>query len=153
MSKKIQVLLLKPLPPKGNAGDVIEVKAHYAEYVLIPEGVAVVYDKQTQNQRDAQMKKIAKNKSDLLASVQHMVEKVTESGGITFTKAVTETGGLYDSITTKSLTHWAEENFHVRLASTSFHMEKIEEIGEYTAEFTYEDVTGSFPIHVVAEAA
>ena len=36
MAKKVKVLLLKPLPPKGNAGDIIDVKAHYAMQVLIP---------------------------------------------------------------------------------------------------------------------
>jgi ribosomal protein L9 len=91
MAKKAEVLLLKPLPPKGNAGDVIEVKIHFAQHVLIPKGIAVFNTKQVQNQRSAQMKQIAKNKSDIHASVKNMIDEITKSNGISFAKAVTET--------------------------------------------------------------
>lgn len=80
MSKKIEILLLKPLPPKGNAGDVIEVKTHFALHVLIPQGTAVVYDKQTKNQRESQMKKVAANKAELQKHVVDMVAAVEKAG-------------------------------------------------------------------------
>ena len=151
MAKKAEVLLLKPLPPKGNAGDVIDVKIHYAQHVLIPQGVAVFNTQQVKNQRNAQMKQIAKNKSDILASVKHMVEQVEKDNGITFTKQITETGTLYDSISHKTLAQYVHDTFKIKLSSEHFDLaQKIEAIGDYEASFTYEDISATFPIHVVA---
>ena len=90
MAKKVKVLLLKPLPPKGNAGDIIDVKAHYASQVLIPQGIAVVYDKQVENQHAAHMKKVAKNKAELQKNILAMMNAVQEAGGITFMKMATD---------------------------------------------------------------
>jgi len=152
MAKKAEVLLLKPLPPKGNAGDVIEVKIHFAQHVLIPQGIAVFNTKQVQNQRSAQIKQIAKNKSDIHASVKNMIDEVTKSNGITFTKAVTETWGLYDSISSKTIASYIEDTYNIRLWASNFDMEeKIETLGEFEIAFTYEDLSSTFQLHVVAE--
>ena len=152
MAKKVKVLLLKPLPPKGNAGDVIDVKIHYAAHVLIPQGLAIVYDKQVQNQRETQMKRIEKNKAEVHQQVADMVAAIEKAGGITFEKAATENGGLYDSISNKILSQYIEETYGIRLAADCFGLEeKIHELGEYTTPFVYEDLETQFPIHVVAK--
>jgi ribosomal protein L9 len=153
MAKKAEVLLLKPLPPKGNAGDVIDVKIHFAQHVLIPQGIAVFNTKQVQNQRTSAMKQIAKNKADLHASVEHMVTALAEKDGITFTKAVTETGGLYDSISNKNIAHYLEDTYNVTLGSSNVVMTKIEQIGDYEAILTYDEITATIPVHVIAEAS
>lgn len=153
MAKKASVLLLKPLPPKGNAGDVIEVKIHFAQHVLIPQWIAVFNTKQVQNQRSAQMKQIAKNKADINASAMHMLEEVKKANGITFTKAVTETGGLYDSVTSKSIATHIEETYNVSISSEHYVLEnKIEALGEYEVSFNFHDLSEKFPVHVVAQA-
>ena len=150
MAKKAEVLLLKPLPPKGNAGDVIEVKIHYAQQVLVPQGIAVFNTTQVKNQRAAQMKKIAKNKADILGSVKDMVAEIEKANGFTFTKQVTEAGTLYDSVNAKYLIQHIEATYGIKLSSESISLEKIEALGDFEASFTYEDITATFPIHVIA---
>lgn len=153
MAKKIKVLLLKPLPPKWNAGEVIEVKIHFAQHVLIPQGIAVVYDKQVENQRAAQMKKVATFKADLLTRVKDMLSKV-ENDGITFTKQVTDNGWLYDSISSKTIAQYITHEFAIKLGTDSFTLEpKIETVGDYEVGFSYEGVSWIIPVHVVAETA
>ena len=152
MAKKAEVLLLKPLPPKGNAGDVIEVKIHFAQHVLIPQGIAVFNTKQVQNQRSPQMKQIAKNKADIHASVAHMIEEVSKANWITFVKAITETWGLYDSITSKSIAAHIEATYNVSVSAEHYGIEqKIEALGEYEVAFSYDDITATFPVNVIAQ--
>lgn len=154
MAKKVKVLLLKPLPPKGNAGDIIDVKIHYATQVLIPQGIAVIYDKQTENQRAAHMKKVAKNKAELQKNVVNMIEAIKTDGGITFIKNATETGTLYDSISHKTIAQYIADTYKARLSTDCFSLEnKIEAIGEYTVDFVYEDLKATFDLHVLSDKA
>ncbi len=148
MRKKAEVLLLRPLPPRGNAGEVIEVKIHYANMVLIPQGIAVWYDQQTKNQRVAQMKKIEKNKAEYLASIQEMLDAIEKAGGLTFEKQATENWKLYDSIAAKDIAHKIHTDHKIKLATGDFHIEKIEVLGEYSCEFTHETIAAKIPVKV-----
>ena len=152
--KKVKVLLLKPLLGKGNPGDIIEVKTHYALYVLVPNKTAVIYDKQTQNQKSTQMAHIAKLKEAEQAKVKEMLSTIETNGGLTFTKQATEENNLYDSITNRSLLAYVSKEYGVTLQPKNFEMTKIEALGEYTASFSYQDITQDIAIKVVkAEAA
>ena len=78
--RKVKVLLLKPLSGKGNAGEVVEVKTHFALHILVPQGIAVVYDKQVENQRSAQEKKILSAKKDQQEAVKKFVTQIEADG-------------------------------------------------------------------------
>ena len=154
MAKKVKVLLLKPLPPKGNAGDVIDVKIHYATQVLIPQGIAVIYDKQVENQREVHMKKVAKNKAELQKNIVSMIESIKNAGGITFVKMATDAGTLYDSISNKTIAQYVADTYKTRLSADCFSLEnKIEALGEYTVDFAYEDLKTTFTLHVISNKA
>ncbi len=151
MSKKAKVLLLKPLSGKGNAGEVVEVKSHFANYVLIPQGTAIYYDKQAQNQHKAHAKKVEAFKAEMKKTVQEIATKL-EKDGITYTKVATESGSLYDSISARTLSKYALDEFNTILAPEYFTLDpKIESLGEYTADFKYEDVAITFAIIVERE--
>ncbi len=149
MRKKSEVLLLKPLPPRGNAGDVIDVKIHYANMVLIPQGIAIWHDQQAKNQRESQMKKIEKNKAEYLSSVKDMLAAIEANGGLIFDKQATEAGKLYDSISAKDIANKIHMDYKIKLAVDHFENEKIEELGEYSSMFTYESITSKIPVKVV----
>lgn len=149
MQKKVKVLLLKPLINKGNAGDIAEVKTHFALNVLIPQGIAVVYDKQAQNQHETHMKKANAYKNELKSRVIAMLETL-KNEGLTFEKQATDNDALYDSITERSLSQYLMHQYNINLTSSNFVLEnKIEQLGDYSVEFIYEDVKGSFPITVI----
>lgn len=149
MQRKVKVLLLKPLINKGNAGDVVEVKLHFAQQVLVPSEVGVIYDKQAQNQHETHMKKIAAHKAEINSKVKAMLETITAEG-ITFEKQATDNETLYDSITERSLAQYLMQTYGISLSAQNVLLEeKIEQLGTYTAQFVYEDIKGSFTITVV----
>lgn len=149
MAKKAEVLLLKPLQWKGNAGEIVEVKTHYANYVLIPQGIAVYNTKQIQNQRAALNKKVNEFKLTMKKSVEEMIATVKEAG-IIFERAANDAWNMYDSISTRTLTTYASEQFGLTLNTENFSIEewKIDQIGEYEVWFTYEDINTTLPVHV-----
>jgi len=147
--KKVKVLLLKPLLGKGNAGDIIEVKTHFALYVLVPNEIAVIYDAQTQNQKSTQMGRIAKLKEAEQAKVKEMLSTIETNGGLEFSKQATEEDNLYDSITNRSLLAYVSKEYGVVLQPKNFELQKIESLGEYTAQFIYQDISQEIPIKVV----
>lgn len=146
--KKAKVLLIKSLPWKGQPWEIIEVKTHYALYVLIPQWIAVIYDKQVQNQKAASMKRIEKAKQEEQAAILSMIEKIESDWGILFEKQATEENKLYDSITSRSLVTYVTKKYWVSLQPSHFSLEKIEEIGEFTASLSYQDIQKEFSIKV-----
>jgi ribosomal protein L9 len=149
MQKKVKVLLLKPLINKGNAGEVVEVKLHFAQQVLVPNEVAVIYDKQAQNQHEAHMKKVAAHKSEILSKVKAMVE-VISTAWITFEKQATDNEALYDSVTDRSIAQYLMQTHHISLTANNIVLdEKIEQLGEYTVQFIYESIKANVPVKIV----
>lgn len=140
---------MKNLAGTGTAGEVVDVKTHFAMHVLIPQGIAVVYDKQVQNQREAKMKQIEAHKAKETAATHTAIEAVEASGGVVFHKAATDADKLYDSITIKQVANYLLMEHKLNLDISHFAMDKIEELGEYTATCTYADKTISIPVKVV----
>jgi len=149
--KKAQVLLLKPLLGKGNPGDILEVKTHYALQVLVPNGTAIIYDAQAKNQHASSMKVIAKIKEEEQAKVKNMLATIEKDGGVTFTKKATDEDKLYDSVSNRSLLAYLSKEYGVTLQPSNFELDKIEALGAYTAQFTYQDISQEIPINVVKQ--
>lgn len=150
--KKVKVLLLKPLLWKGNPGDIIQVKTHYAMYVLVPKEIAIIYDAQTQNQQNVQMWRIAKLKDEEQAKVKEMLATIDTNGGVVFSKKATEDNNLYDSISSRSLLAYVSKEYGVTLQPNNFSLDKIESLGEYTAKFTYQDIEQDIAIKVIKQS-
>ena len=151
--KKVKILLMKSLPGKGTAGDVIEVKTHYALHVLIPNGIAVIYDKQVQNQRDHKMKQIEATKAKEIASVKKAFEEIAASEWIVFHKQATDADKLYDTITNKNIVNQLLVDYKLSLHSSHVEMEKIDHIGEYEATVTYGEDMIKIPVKVTKKEA
>lgn len=130
----------------------IDVKVHFANQVLVPQGVGVYYDKQVENQRESQMKKIENNKAQVRAHVQEIITSLQQDG-ITLEKQATEANKLYDSISAKTLVTYMLTHFQLSLGTENFTMEdKIEEIGEYNIPFVFESITATIPLHVIKKS-
>lgn len=146
MWKKAEVLLLKPLQGKWNAGDIIDVKMHYANYVLIPQGIAIYFDKQAKNQRAAHEKKVLAYKITMKKSVQEMADTLIAEW-ITFEKQATDANTLYDSVSNKSLSQYVLANFWLTISPESFNLtNKIEELWEFDCMLTFESIKAPFKI-------
>lgn len=151
MAKKVEVLLMKPLAGRGNAGEFIHVAPSFACNVLIPQGIAKIADKQLHNQRDAHMKKIEKEKAARQAKVKDLFAQLADSG-LQFEKQATEADALYDSIDAKTLSVHLSQEHGILLEPKYISLPaKIEALGEYTATLTYEDLAQDVVIRVVRE--
>ncbi|USN55597.1 MAG: 50S ribosomal protein L9 [Candidatus Peribacteria bacterium] len=149
MGKKMEVLLVKPLVGRGNAGEVIDVKIHYANHYLFPNGIAVAYNKQTQNQRASQMKRVAAAKAELHEQVTAVIQQLETAGGFSFSKQATSTDSLYDSISEGDLVQYVAAQFNAQFDKKWFSLpEKIQALGEYTVSFSFENIQKDIPIHV-----
>lgn len=149
MGKKAQVLLLKPLSGRGNAGDIVDLSIHYVNQIIAPQGIGMFFDKQAKNQHSAQLKKIAKAKEEHLIGIKTAIEQLVANGGFMFSKQATESEKLYDSIDEKTLVHYIEHNHHTHVDKKSFHLaEKIEALGTYTVTFKFETIEQELPIVV-----
>lgn len=150
MGKKAPVLLLKPLAGRGNAGEIIDLTIHYANQVIVPQGIGIYFDAQVKNQHSAQMKKIAKAKDEHMQAITKAIEALTAAGGFHFSKQATDTDKLYDSIDEKTLVHHLEHAHHLHIDKKCFHLEnKIEALGTYSVKFTYDTIQQELPIVVV----
>jgi len=93
-------------------------------------------------------------KTKSLQNVVNMIEAIKADGGITFVKNATEAGTLYDSISHKTIAQYVANTYKARLSADCFSLEnKIEAIGEYTVDFSYEDLQATFDLHVVSDKA
>ena len=82
-----------------------------------------------------------------------MVATLKENNGMSFERNATENGGLYDSITSKTLAQHAKDSFNVTLSPEHFVLEeKIEATGEYEATFKHGEINSKFPVIVTATA-
>jgi ribosomal protein L9 len=149
MGKKAQVLLLKPLSGRGNAGDIVDLSIHYVNQVIAPQGIGMFFDKQAKNQHSAQLKKIAKAKEEHLSALKAVIDALVAQGGFAFSKQATESEKLYDSIDEKTLVHYIEHAHHIHVDKKCFHLEaKIEALGTYTVVFKSEGIEQELPIVV-----
>jgi len=151
--KKVKILLMKSLPGKWAAGDVIEVKTHYALHVLVPNGIAVVYDKQTENQHAHRAKQIEANKAKEIEAVKKAFSDIAAGEGIVFHKQATDADKLYDTITTKNIANHLLVEHKLPLHISHFEMEKIENLGEYQAVVTYGEESITIPVKVLKKEA
>ncbi|MCL4545673.1 MAG: 50S ribosomal protein L9 [Chloroflexi bacterium] len=108
----MKLLLTRDVPNLGREGELREVADGYARNYLLPRGLAVPASrgniKLLQEQREALLRKEAKNRADLVA----LAERLRDVSVTISTK--TGTGGrLYGSITSKDIGDALEEQHHL----------------------------------------
>ncbi len=130
----MKVILVDYNEKLGDTGDIIEVKAGYANNYLIPEGLAIIASKGNINQ----MELVKKSKQKLEAKNIEEAEKQAEKIGditLTFVVKAGEEGKLYGSITNKDIAEkmLTEKNIEVDRKKIALN-EHLKEIGEYDIE-------------------
>lgn len=147
-----KLLLLEDVEALGRSGEIVNVKPGYARNFLLPQGLAVIANKQALRQQERlkeerQKKAISdKQESDQLAS---RLEGIT----LTTVVKVDHEGHMYGSVTAHEIVQLLQEQQNVELEKKSIqlkHAIKATGIHPITVKLK-EGVTTSFNLKVMSE--
>ncbi len=147
-----KLLLLEDVEALGRSGEIVSVKPGYARNYLLPQGLAVIADKQAlrQQQRlkeERQKKAIAdKQESDQIAA---RLEGIT----LTTVVKVDHEGHMYGSVTAHEIVHILQEQQNIELEKKSIQLKHpIKTTGVHAIPVKLkEGVTTSFNLKVMSE--
>ena len=98
----MQVILREDVPQLGRSGDMVKVREGFGRNYLIPQGLAVLADKQNRRQAEHHKRVIEARQRKVSADAAVLKEKV-EALAINIAKAVGEEGKLFGSVTTREI--------------------------------------------------
>ncbi len=94
----MKIILKKEFASLGEAGDVVEVKAGYAQNYLIPQGFATVATPSALKQLEETKRQRAHKEAKLVADAEALAAKI-EATPVKVTVKVSESGKIYGSVT------------------------------------------------------
>lgn len=148
----MKIILKKEVANLGEAGDVVEVKAGYAQNYLVPQGFAIVATPSAMKQHEETLRQRAHKEAKLIADAEALAAKITETP-VKVAVKVSESGKIYGSVTSAQL-EAALKSFGVEVDKKNITMpEDVKSVGEYEASVKcYKAVRGTIKFEVVAEA-
>lgn len=148
----MKIILKKEVANLGEAGDVVEVKAGYAQNYLVPQGFAIVATPSAIKQHEETLRQRAHKEAKLIADAEALAAKIAETP-VKVAVKVSESGKIYGSVTSAQL-EAALKSFGVEVDKKNITMpEDVKSVGEYEASVKcYKAVRGTIKFEVVAEA-
>ena len=98
----MKIILKKEVTNLGEAGDVVEVKAGYAQNYLIPQGFPTVATPSAVKQLEETKRQRAHKEAKLVADAEALAAKI-EAATAKVAVKVSETGKIYGSVTTAQI--------------------------------------------------
>ena len=94
----MKIILKKEFASLGEAGDVVEVKAGYAQNYLIPQGFATVATPSALKQLEETKRQRAHKEAKLVSDAEALAAKI-EATPVKVTVKVSESGKIFGSVT------------------------------------------------------
>ena len=130
----MKVILKEYQEKLGDVGDVVEVRAGYANNYLIPQGIALIATEGNINQMKIVKKKALKIEAKNIAEASKVVDGLAGLT-ISFTVKTGEEGKLYGSITNKDIAEKIMEEKNTEIDRKKIDLpEHIKELGEYDVD-------------------
>ena len=147
----MKIILKKEVANLGEAGDVVEVKAGYAQNYLVPQGYAIMGTPSALKQHEETLRQRAHKEAKLVADAEALAAKMA-AVPVKVSAKVTEAGKLFGSVGANAVVD--------ALAAAGYEVEKrhvevpeIKEPGEYEAKVKlYKNVFANLKVEVVPEA-
>jgi large subunit ribosomal protein L9 len=145
----LKVILTQYQEKLGDVGDIVEVKAGYANNYLIPQEIAVVATKGNINQMELVKKAAIKVESKNIEEASKTAEGLADII-LNFIVKTGEEGKLYGSITNKDLAAKIMEDKKVEIDRKKIDLpEHIKELGEYDVDIKlYKEVKTTIKVIV-----
>ncbi len=147
----MKIILKKEVANLGEAGDVVEVKAGYAQNYLVPQGFATVATPSALKQLEETKRQRAHKEAKLVEEAQALAAKI-EAAVVKIAVKVSESGKIYGSVTSAQIAE-ALEAAGIEVDKKNITMpEAIKAVGEYEASVKcYKAVKAVVKFEVVAE--
>ena len=148
----MKIILKKEVATLGEAGDVVEVKAGYAQNYLIPQGFATVATPSALKQLEETKRQRAHKEAKLIADAEALAAKI-EAAPVKVAVKVSEAGKIYGSVTSAHLEE-ALKALGIEVEKKNITMpEDVKQLGEYEATVKcYKAVKAVLKFIVEAEA-
>ena len=148
----MKIILKKEVTNLGEAGDVVEVKAGYAQNYLIPQGFATVATPSAVKQLEETKRQRAHKEAKLVADAEALAAKI-EAATAKVAVKVSETGKIYGSVTTAQIED-ALKALGIEVDKKNITIpEDIKALGEYEGTVkVYKAVKAAVKFVVEAEA-
>jgi large subunit ribosomal protein L9 len=146
-----KLLLIEDVEALGRSGEIVSVKPGYARNYLLPQGLAVIADKQALRQQERLKEERQKR---ALADQKESEEVAAQIEGITLTTIVKvdHEGNMYGSVTTHEIVQLLQEQKNIELDKKNIQLKPIKTTGVHTIPVKLkEGVTASFHLKVMSE--
>ena len=133
----MQVILIKDVDNLGGRNEVVKVRNGYARNFLIPQQMAVEASPGNMKQLDEKMKQQKKKEEKLLAEINVVVSKLTESPLKIGAKTGTS-GKIFGSVTSLQISRAIHEQRGYDIDRKKIHInEEVKELGIYKANIDF----------------
>jgi len=127
----LKVILTQYQEKLGDVGDLVDVKAGYANNYLIPNGIALISTKGNINHMKLVKKAALKVEAKNIEEANNMGKNLTDIS-LNFVVKTGEEGKLYGSITNKDLADKIMKDKNIKIDRKKIDLpENIKELGEY----------------------
>lgn len=144
----MQIYLIKELPGKGKAGDIINVNDGYGRNFVIKNGYGKIVDKSIQDQVNSKKESDAFHKNQEIAATRVVIEKLSQAK-VTLSVKVGANGKLFGSVTGQEIAALlAKQGFNIDKKQLVF--EQIKDLGTYKIKVKFaHSLEGAFNLEVI----
>ena len=148
----MEILLKKDVNNLGYAGEIVNVKAGYAQNYLVPQGFATIATPPVKKQHAETLRQRAHKEAKLVADAEALAAKVAATT-LKLAVKVSETGKIYGSVTSAQLAEALEAaGINIDKKDITILSDEVKEVGTYKAcAKLYKAIKAEFGFEVVAE--
>lgn len=148
----MNIILLKDIDRLGYADDVVDVKPGYARNFLIPNGSAVVANKENLVELEKRNEVKRKEEEKLAAQIQEVLTAL-EKAKIEIPTKIGVSGKLFGRVTTLQLSDAIKQTTGFEIDRRKIEiLDEISELGTYKAEVSLpQETKATFEFNVVSE--
>ena len=149
----VQLLLIQSVEHLGRQGDIVEVKAGYANNFLLPQGLATLASDHHKRMVDKHKSKLQELEKTRLSSLRGFAEDIAKQS-ITIEANANEDGQLYGSVGAAEIVAALKQN-DFTITSDQIRLEgPLKELGLYTVKVHFhQDIQADLKVWVVPTVA
>ena len=147
----MQVYLIKDLPSKGKAGDIINVNDGYGRNYIIKNGIGKNVDNAILSKVQAKKASDTFHKQEEITAIKQLVHKL-ENVKVTIACKVGANGKMFGAVTSAEIvSELAKSDFNIDKKNLVF--EPIKELGEYKIKVKFNHgLNAEFTLEVIKNA-
>ena len=148
----IELLLIQSVDHLGKSGDVVEVKAGYANNYLLPEGLAIVATEHHKRMVDKHKAKLKELEKKRLAGLVALADQIGKQS-INIEANANDEGHLYGSVGAHEIVRELKAN-GIQITDDQVRLSgPLKELGRYTVKIQlHQDVAADLKVWVVPSA-